>query len=75
MATSRSAELFPGSDVCEELVRTTILLRPHKAMLEDRYSERQEKMAHGRLRTQNETEYAKDATATAAKTILAVNLP
>lgn len=60
-----SDRLLPSSnrdrlvDVCEELVRATILLLPHRAMLEDRYSEREERRAHGRLRTQAEVEAAR----------------
>ncbi|GAA5961293.1 hypothetical protein JCM8115_001540 [Rhodotorula mucilaginosa] len=57
-----SDRLLPSSnrdrlvDVCEELVKTTILLQPHFDLLGDRYSEREEKRAHGRLRTQAEVE-------------------
>jgi arsenic resistance protein ArsH len=50
-----------SSDVCEELIKTTVLLRPHRDLLDDRYSEREEKREHGRLRTQAETEAAKVA--------------
>lgn len=57
-------------DVCEELVKTTLLLLPHKTLLDDRYSEREERRAHGRLRTQAETEAAKDAK-TAVQTLAA----
>jgi len=49
-------------DVCEELVKATILLLPHRDALDDRFSEREEKRAHGRLRTQAEAEAAKAAT-------------
>jgi arsenic resistance protein ArsH len=45
--------------MCEELVKTTLLLLPHRILLDDRYSEREEKKEHGRLRTQAETEAAK----------------
>lgn len=48
-------------DVCEELVKMTLILLPHKTLLDDRYSEREERREHGRLRTQAETEAAKDA--------------
>ncbi|GAA97614.1 uncharacterized protein L969DRAFT_75086 [Mixia osmundae IAM 14324] len=48
-------------DVCEELVKATILLQPHLELLGDRYSERAERAEHGRLRTQAETELAKSA--------------
>lgn len=47
-------------DVAEELVKITHLLLPSRGLLEDRYSEREEKREHGRLRTQEETEKAKD---------------
>lgn len=59
---TESDRLLPSSnrdrlvDVCEELVKTTILLQPHFDLLGDRYSEREEKRAHGRLRTQAEVE-------------------
>jgi arsenic resistance protein ArsH len=43
-------------DVCEELVKVTAILRPHFDSLGDRYSEREEKRSHGRLRTQAEKE-------------------
>lgn len=48
-------------DVCEELVKTTIILGSHREVLDDRYSEREEKREHGRLRTQAEAEAAKVA--------------
>ncbi|KAK4699360.1 arsenical resistance protein ArsH, partial [Phenoliferia sp. Uapishka_3] len=48
-------------DVCEELVKMTVLLAPQKDLLDDRYSEREEKRAHGRLRTQAEADAAKVA--------------
>ncbi|GAA5987715.1 hypothetical protein JCM10908_007180 [Rhodotorula pacifica] len=57
-----SDRLVPSSnrdrlvDVCEELVKVTILLQPSFDLLGDRYSEREEKRAHGRLRTQAEVE-------------------
>ncbi|KAM0746988.1 arsenate resistance ArsH [Meredithblackwellia eburnea MCA 4105] len=49
-------------DVCEELCKVTTLLSPHKEKLDDRFSEREEKRAHGRLRTQAETEASKMTT-------------
>ncbi|GAA5880557.1 hypothetical protein JCM3774_002008 [Rhodotorula dairenensis] len=57
-----SDRLLPSSnrdrlvDVCEELVKVTILLQPSFDLLNDRYSEREEKREHGRLRTQAEVE-------------------
>lgn len=46
-------------DVCEELIKATLLLQPHKELLDDRFSEREEKAKHGRLQTQAEAEAAK----------------
>ena len=43
-------------DVAEELYRFSLLLAPHGAMLVDRYSEREEKRAKGRLLSQAEKE-------------------
>ncbi|GAA6010039.1 hypothetical protein JCM11491_005841 [Sporobolomyces phaffii] len=60
-----SDRLLPSSnrdrlvDVCEELVKTTLILQPHFNLFGDRYSEREEKRQHGKLRTQEETEAAK----------------
>ncbi|GAA6020839.1 hypothetical protein JCM10207_001675 [Rhodosporidiobolus poonsookiae] len=57
-----SDRLLPSSnrdrlvDVCEELVKVTILLQPSFDLLGDRFSEREEKRAHGKLRTQAEVE-------------------
>ncbi|GAA5898369.1 hypothetical protein JCM5296_001353 [Sporobolomyces johnsonii] len=48
-------------DVCEELVKVTLVLQPHFELLGDRYSEREERRRHGRLRTQAEVEAAKKA--------------
>lgn len=62
-----SDRLMPSSnrdrlvDVCEELIKATLLLRPYVDLLGDRFSEREEKREHGRLRTQAETEAAKKA--------------
>lgn len=59
-----SDRLLPSSnrdrlvDVCEELIKATVLLRPHVDLLGDRFSEREERRAHGRLRTQAEVEAA-----------------
>ena len=47
-------------DVCEELVKFTILLIPHGQVLGDRYSEREERRVKGRLWTQAEKEASKD---------------
>lgn len=52
-------------DVMEELVKFTVLLAPSaggeggNGLLDDRYSEREEKREFGRLRSQEETERAK----------------
>lgn len=60
-----SDRLLPSSnrdrlvDVCEELIKTTLILQPHFDLFGDRYSEREEKRQHGKLRTQQETEEAK----------------
>ena len=43
-------------DVAEELYRFSLLLAPHSATLVDRYSEREEKRAKGRLLSQAEKE-------------------
>jgi arsenical resistance protein ArsH len=43
-------------DVCEELVKVTSILRPHFDLLGDRFSERKERSAFGKLRTQAEKE-------------------
>jgi arsenical resistance protein ArsH len=61
-----AGRLLPSSnrdrlvDVCEELVKFSILLLPHKLLLEDRYSEREEKRLKGKLLTQAEKEKEKD---------------
>ncbi len=47
-------------DVAEELYKMSIILRPNKEMLVDRYSERLEKEEHGRLLSQKEKETSKD---------------
>jgi hypothetical protein len=57
-----AGRLLPSSnrdrlvDVCEELVKLTLLLRPQESLLEDRYSERLERRSQGRLLTQAEKE-------------------
>jgi len=53
-------------DVCEELVKVSAIVLPHFDLLGDRYSEREEKLAKGRLLTQAEKERAKDDTVAAA---------
>lgn len=35
-------------------MKTTVLLRPNKALFDDRFSERKEKALHGRLKTADE---------------------
>ncbi|CCG81118.1 putative Arsenic resistance protein ArsH [Taphrina deformans PYCC 5710] len=57
-------------DVAEELWKMTYLLRPARDQLDDRYSERKEKLEKGRLQSQAEKEAAKDE---AAKSVAAVN--
>jgi arsenic resistance protein ArsH len=49
-------------DVMEELVKITVLLSPHheSGLLGDRYSEREEKREHGRLRSQEEARREKE---------------
>ena len=47
-------------DVCEELVKMSIILLPHAELLNDRYSEREEKRIKGRLQTQAEKEKEKE---------------
>lgn len=46
-------------DVCEELVKVSVILRPHSELLQDRFSERTERREKGRLLTQAEKEAAK----------------
>jgi arsenic resistance protein ArsH len=53
-------------DVCEELVKFSIILLPHAELLNDRYSEREERRIKGRLETQAEKEKAKDEAAAKA---------
>ncbi|GAA5900147.1 hypothetical protein JCM6882_002626 [Rhodosporidiobolus microsporus] len=70
-----SDRLLPSSnrdrlvDVMEELVKVTCILAPHGGLLGDRYSEREEKREHGRLRTQAETEAAKREDEEAKRTV------
>jgi len=47
-------------DVCEELVKVSAIVLPHFDVLGDRYSERTERIAKGRLLTQAEKEAEKD---------------
>jgi arsenic resistance protein ArsH len=47
-------------DVCEELVKVSLVIGPHMDMLNDRYSEREETKEKGRLLTQAEKEAEKD---------------
>lgn len=47
-------------DVCEELVKTSAILLPHFDLLNDRFSEREEKRIKGKLLTQSEKETEKD---------------
>lgn len=47
-------------DVCEELVKVSIIVGPQMEFLNDRYSEREEKREKGRLLTQAEKEADKD---------------
>jgi arsenic resistance protein ArsH len=53
-------------DVCEELVKMSVLLLPHAELLNDRYSEREERRIKGRLQTQEEKEREKDEMAVKA---------
>lgn len=48
-------------DVCEELVKTSVLFFGQEALSADRWSERKEKKEHGRLRSQDEKEKMKKA--------------
>ncbi|GHJ83686.1 hypothetical protein NliqN6_0088 [Naganishia liquefaciens] len=47
-------------DVCEELVKVSMIVGPHMEFLNDRYSEREETREKGRLLTQAEKEADKD---------------
>ncbi|KIR29633.1 arsenical resistance protein ArsH [Cryptococcus deuterogattii 99/473] len=61
-----AGRLMPSSnrdrlvDVCEELVKMTAILSPHFHLLNDRFSEREEMRAKGRLWTQAEKEKEKE---------------
>jgi arsenic resistance protein ArsH len=46
-------------DVCEELVKTSVLFFDKDKLFADRWSERVEREEHGRLRTQDEKEKEK----------------
>ncbi|KAJ9091723.1 hypothetical protein QFC21_007118 [Naganishia friedmannii] len=65
-AFTPAGRLMPSSnrdrlvDVCEELVKMSIILLPYAELLNDRYSEREEKRIKGRLETQAEKEKEKD---------------
>lgn len=52
-------------------MKATILLNPHRKLLDDRFSERKERAEHGRLRTQAEMEEAKLEDEAARKMIAA----
>jgi arsenic resistance protein ArsH len=47
-------------DVCEELVKMSVLVLPHAELLADRYSEREETRIKGRLLTQAEKDKDKE---------------
>jgi arsenic resistance protein ArsH len=55
-------------DVCEELVKVSAIVLPHFDVLGDRFSERTEKLAKGRLLTQAEKEAEKDKISSTTKT-------
>jgi len=67
-----AGRLMPSSnrdrlvDVCEELVKMSVLLLPHAELLNDRYSEREERRIKGRLQTQEEKEREMDEMAVKA---------
>lgn len=72
-AFSEEGRMMPSSnrdrlvDVCEELVKTSAIILPHFDLLADRYSERTEIAAKGRLQTQADKEKEKDEALAAAK--------
>lgn len=53
-------------DVCEELVKVSAIVLPHFDLLNDRYSERTEIAAKGRLLSQADKEKEKDEAAAKA---------
>lgn len=53
-------------DVCEELVKVSAIVLPHFDLLNDRFSERTEIAAKGRLLTQADKEKEKDEAASKA---------
>jgi hypothetical protein len=55
--SSRLRLTLDGLPLCS---KTTVLLRPHKDLLDDRFSEREEKRKHGRLQTQAEQHATKE---------------
>jgi arsenic resistance protein ArsH len=65
-AFTPAGRLMPSSnrdrlvDVCEEIVKVSAIVLPHFDLLGDRFSERTEKLAKGRLLTQAEKEKEKD---------------
>ncbi len=66
-AFTPAGRLMPSSnrdrlvDVCEELVKVSAIVLPHREVLDDRWSERSEKRKKGRLLSQAEKEREKEA--------------